>query len=108
MAVSVSSKSSSLLRHHPDERTPLLEGNDTANKPSLARASSSLYQQQEGSEERSHDDSKALINGEGQHQGGDSGSASQDDNTASSKTSSGIVGVISVLLLGLYIFRHYK
>lgn len=105
MTASVSSNPSSLLRHHPDEQTPLLEANGVASETSLTNASSSPYEPQEGSEERVHDNAKLQDDG-GQDRSIDSGLTSENGNGASSKTSTGIVGVISVLLLGSSIFLH--
>lgn len=105
MTASVSSNQSSLLRHHPDEQTPLLEANGAANETSLAKAASSPHQPQEGSEERVNGNAK-LQDDEGQDRSIGSGSTSENENEATSKTSIGIVGMISVLLLGSSIFLH--
>lgn len=94
------SLSSSLLRHHPHEQTPLLEANAVADEASLIKASSSPYQQQERSEERAHNDLKPPQHDVVRDQGEEPELTREDENTASSKTSIGIVGVISVLLLG--------
>ncbi|MCJ1262596.1 hypothetical protein MMC22_002466 [Lobaria immixta] len=102
MTTSLSSNPSSLLRHHPDEQTPLLEANGAANETSLAKASSSPDQPQEGSEERVNGNAK-LQDDEGQDRSIGSGSTSENENEATSKTSIGIVGMISVLLLGVFI-----
>lgn len=104
MTASVSSNQSSLLRHHPDEQTPLLEANGAANETSLAKAASSPHQPQEGSEERVNGNAK-LQDDEGQDRSIGSGSTSENENEATSKTSIGIVGMISVLLLAGFIYR---
>lgn len=105
MAASLSSDSHSTVRDHSHEQTPLLGANAAANEASLANGSS-RYQQQERSEERAHNDLEHPNNEEEQDRGGDSELTREDENKANPKTSVGIMGVISVLLLGSWVFFH--
>lgn len=100
MTASLSSSSSSLLRHHPHEHTPLLEADVAANKESLSKTSSPSFHQHEQSGERPHNASKPSNDEEERDQNGDSDLTRENENTAGSETSMEIVGVISVMLLG--------
>lgn len=109
MTGSLSSTLSSLPRHLPDEQTPLLQVNSPANRSSVAKASLSPNEQQEPPEVKVHEDSKPPDDEEAQDQGGNSGLAREGGNMADSKESVGLMGVISVLLLGSWVsLRHRR
>ncbi|MCJ1470008.1 hypothetical protein MMC07_008653 [Pseudocyphellaria aurata] len=82
MTGSLSPSLSSQPRYLPNEQTPLLQ------EPPKARA---------------HENSKPLDDEEEQDQGEISGLASEGGTTADSKETVGLMGVISVLLLGVFI-----
>ena len=92
------------MRDHSHEQTPLLGANGVANEASLAKESSP-YQQQERSEERAHDELEHPDNEEERDR---AGLTRENENTANPETSVGIVGVISVLLLGSWVFFSHQ